>query len=156
MNLTLKQLKTNSNLKQNKTNFPKRYIKIIELFYQHFSKKEKKTRFKFKANMKNIQNPWKSTITVKSTSSNILKNFWPNDTTIANQVHISNTFNNYFSSTDQKTKVNTNQSHKYFSDLLKDGSKSSFFLFPTNKTQIQNISSFISNKSVGLNKCKNI
>ena len=65
---------------------------------------------------------------------------------------ISNILNNYFSSIANKTKVNISFSNQYFSDFLKNRSNTSFFISPTDKTEIENIiSSSDSNKSVGPN-----
>ena len=47
----------------------------------------------------------------------------------------------------EKTKENINLSYHYFSDFLKN----TFFLGPSNESQIQNISSLGSNKLVGPN-----
>ena len=64
-------------------------------------------------------------------------------------MEISNIFNNYFSSIPSKTKFNISFSHKHFSDFLKNRSNISFFVSPTDKTEIENvISSLDSNKSV--------
>ena len=109
----------------------------------------------FKANMNNIKNTWKgikSIITIKNLSSDIPKSLSSNRSTITNQVEISNVFNNYFATIAEKTKENINPSHKHFSDFLKNRHHNSFFLSPTNKSEIQNvISSPNSNKSVGPN-----
>ena len=48
----------------------------------------------------------------------------------------------------KKTKENINPSHKHFPDFLKNRTQTFFFLTPTNKSEIQNISSHDSNKSV--------
>ena len=64
-------------------------------------------------------------------------------------MEISNSFNNYFSSIASKTKLNISCSHKHFSDFLKNRSNISFFVSPTDKTEIQNVISSYSNKSVG-------
>ena len=105
--------------------------------------------------MNNIKNTWKgikSILTIKNTSSDFPKCLSSNGSTFTNQVEISNIFNNYFASIDEKTKVSINYSHKHFSDFLKDKNQTSFFLSPTNKYEIQNvISSLNSNKSVGPN-----
>ena len=67
-------------------------------------------------------------------------------------MEISNIFNNYFSSIASKTKLNVSFSHKHFSDFLKNRSSISFFISPSDKTEIENvISSLDSNKSVGPN-----
>ena len=64
------------------------------------------------------------------------------------QSRISNIFNNYFATIAEKTKENINPSTKHFSEFLKNRTQNSFFLSPTNKSEIQNImSSLDSNKS---------
>ena len=71
-------------------------------------------------------------------------------------MEISNIFNNYFSSIASKTKFNVSFSHKHFSDFLKNRSSISFFISPSDKTEIENvISSLDSNKSVGPNSIPN-
>ena len=65
-------------------------------------------------------------------------------------MEISKNFNNYFSSTASKTKLNVSFSPKHFSDFLKNRSNISFFVSPTDKTEIENVTSPLnSNKSVG-------
>ena len=100
--------------------------------------------------MNNIENTWKrinSIITIKNLSSDITKSLSSNGFNIINQVEISNVFNNYFAIIAEKTKENINPSHKHFSDFLKNRHQKSFFLSPSNKSEIQNIiSSLDSNK----------
>ena len=102
--------------------------------------------------MNNIKNTWKgikSIITIKNLSSDIPKSVSSNGPTITNQAEISNVFNNYFATIAEKTKENINPLHKNFSDFLKNRHQSFFFLSPTNKSKIQNITSLLdSNKSV--------
>ena len=67
-------------------------------------------------------------------------------------MEISNIYNSNFLSIASKTKLNILFSHKHFSDFLKNKSNISFFVSPTDKTEIENIiSSLDSNKSVGPN-----
>ena len=67
-------------------------------------------------------------------------------------MEISNIFNNYFSSIASKTKLNVSFSHKHFSDFLKNRSSISFFISPSDKIEIENVTSSLdSNKSVGRN-----
>ena len=67
-------------------------------------------------------------------------------------MEISNIFNNYFSSIASKTKLNVSFSHKHFPDFLKNRSSISFFISPSDKTEIENVTSSLdSNKSVGPN-----
>ena len=68
------------------------------------------------------------------------------------QLKYQTSFNNYFTSIAEKTKVSIDYSHKHFSNFLKDKNQNSFFLGLTNKYKIQNIIPFLnSNKSVGPN-----
>ena len=138
-------------------NFFMSNIKIIKTCCLPFLKKSKTSYYNqyFEANMNNIKNTWKgikSIITIKNKSSDFPKCLSSNGSTFTNQFQISNIFNNYFTSTAEKTKISINYSHKHFSDLLKDQSQNSFFLSSTNKYEIQIImSSLNSNKSVGTN-----
>ena len=67
-------------------------------------------------------------------------------------MEISNIYNSNFLSIASKTKLNILFSHKHFLDFLKNKSNISFFVSPTDKTEIENIiSSLDSNKSVGPN-----
>ena len=121
-------------LKQSKTNY-----------YNHY----------FEANWNSIKNTWKgikSILNIKNISAPFHKTLTVNGTTISNAMEISNIFNNYFSSIASKTKLNVSFSHKHFSDFLKNRSSISFFISPSDKTEIENvISSLDSNKSVGPN-----
>ena len=105
--------------------------------------------------MSNIENNWKGIkfiITIKSLYSDIPKSLFCNYSTITNKVEISNVFNSHFATIAEKTKENINPSSKHFSEFLKNRTQNSFFLSPTNKSEIQNmISSLDSNKSVGPN-----
>ena len=120
--------------KQSKTNY-----------YNHY----------FEANWNSIKNTWKgikSILNIKNTSADIPKTLTVDGTTISNPMEISNILNNYFSSITSKMKLNISFSHKHFSDFLKNRSNISFFVSPTDKTEIENvISSLDSNKSVGPN-----
>ena len=67
-------------------------------------------------------------------------------------MEFSNILNNHFSSITSKAKLNISFSRKHFSDFLKNRSDISFFVSPTNKTEIENvISSLDSNNSVERN-----
>ena len=109
----------------------------------------------FETKWNSIKNTWKgikSIINVKNISADVPKSLTVDGTTISNPMAISNIFNNYFSSIANKTKPNISFSHKHFSDFLKNSSNTSFFVSPTDKTEIENvISSLDSNKSVGPN-----
>ena len=131
----------------------KDYINMLSTIF-----KQSKTNYYnhyFEANRNSIKNTWKgkkSILNIKNTSADIPKSLTLDGTTISNPMEISNIFNNYFSSIASKTKLNISFSHKYFSDFLKNRSNISFFVSPTDKTEIENfISSLDSNKSVGPN-----
>ena len=121
-------------LKQSETNY-----------YNHY----------FETNWNSIKNTWKglkSLLNIKNISPEIPKTLTLDGSTISNPMEISNIFNNYFSSIVTKTKLNISFSHKHFSDFLKNRSNISFFVSPTDKTEIEDvISSLDSNKSVGPN-----
>ena len=121
-------------LKQSKTNY-----------YNHY----------FETNWNSIKNTWKdskSILNIKNISAEIPKTLSVAGTTISNPMEISDIFNNYFSSIAIKTKLYISFSHKHFSDFLKNRSNISFFVSPTDKTEIEDaISSLDSNKSVGPN-----
>ena len=112
-------------LKQSKTNY-----------YNHY----------FATNWNSIKNQrkgLKSILNIKNISAEIPKTLTVDGTTISNPIEISNIFSNYFSSIATKAKL------KHFSDFLKSRSNISFFVSPTDKTEIENvISSLDSNKSV--------
>ena len=109
----------------------------------------------FETNWNSIKNTWKglkSILNIKNISAEIPKTLTVDGTTISNPMEISNIFNNYLSSIASKTKLNISFPHKHFSDFLKNKSNISFFVSPTDKTEIENIiSSLDSNKSVGPN-----
>ena len=63
-----------------------------------------------------IKNTWKgikSILNIKSISADIPKSLTVDGTTISNSMAISNTFNSYFSSIANKTKLNISFSHKH-------------------------------------------
>ena len=109
----------------------------------------------FETNWNSIKNTWKGLkfiLNIKNISAEIPKTLTTDSTTISNPMEISNIFNNYFSSIATKTKLNISFSHKHFSYFLKNRSNISFFVSPTDKTEIEDvISSLDSNKSVGPN-----
>ena len=121
-------------LKQNKTNYFNYY---------------------FESNWSSIGNTWKgikSIITVKDISADFHKSLSVDGATISNPLAISDIFNSYFYSIACKTKLTISFSHKHFSDFLKNRSNISFFVRPTDKSEIENIiSSLDSNKLVGPN-----
>ena len=102
--------------------------------------------------MNNIKNTWIKYITSKNTSD-FPKCLYSNSSTFTNQLENSNIFNNYFASFAEKTKVSINYIlTQTFFDFLKDKNQNSFFLSPTSKYEVQNItSSLSSNKTVGPN-----
>ena len=100
--------------------------------------------------IKNTSKGIKSIITIKDISADIAKSLSVDDATISNPLAISDIFINYFSSIANKTKLNISFSHEHFSDFLQNRSNISFFISPTDKTEIENIiSSLDSNISVG-------
>ena len=108
-------------------------------------KKVNKYKLKFKTKLWNsIKNTWKgikSIITIKDILADIPKSISVDCVTISNPLAISDIFNNYFSSTADKTKLDISFSHKYFSDFLENRSHIFFFISPTDKTEIENITS---------------
>ena len=68
---------------------------------------------------------------------NNVKNTWKElGLIITNKVETSNIFNNYFATIAEKVKVNINLSLKNISGFLKSRTQNSFFLSPTNKSEI--------------------
>ena len=118
-------------LKQSKTNY-----------FNHY----------FESNWNSIKNTWKgikSIITIKDFSTDIPKSLSVDGATISNPLAISNIFNNYFSLIAGKMKLGISFSHKHFYNFLKNRSNISFFISPTDNSEIENIiSSLDSNKSV--------
>ena len=110
------------------------------------------------SNWNSIKNTWKdikSIITIKDFSADIPKSLSVDGATISNPLAISNIFNNYFSLIAGKMKLGISFSHKHFSNFLKNRSNISFFISPTDKSEIENIiSSLDSNKSVGPNSIR--
>ena len=69
---------------------------------------------------------------------------------IDNPERIANTFNNYFSTTGEKTQAKIKHSHKMYTDYLSNKNPDTFFLSPTNKEEFKFIlSSLDINKSTG-------
>ena len=67
-----------------------------------------------------------------------------------NQERIANIFNDYFSTTGEKTQAKIKHSHKNYTDYFTNENPDSFFLSPTNKEEIKIIFSFLDiNKSTG-------
>ena len=96
----------------------------------------------FETNWNRIKNTWKGLkfiLNVKNNSAEILKTLTVDGTTISNLMEISNIFNYYFSSIASKMKLNISFSCNYFKDFLKNRSNISFFLSPTDKTEIENV-----------------
>ena len=96
----------------------------------------------FETNWNRIKNTWKGLkfiLNVKNNSAEILKTLTVDGTTISNLMEISNIFNYYFSSIASKMKLNISFSCQHFKDFLKNRSNISFFLSPTDKTEIENV-----------------
>ena len=102
--------------------------------------------------MNSVKDTWKgikSILNIKNISTEIPKTLTVDGTTISNPMEFSNILNNYFSSITSKAKLNISFSRKHFSDFLKNRSDISFFVSPTDKTEIENvISSLDSNNFV--------
>ena len=64
---------------------------------------------------------------------------------------MSHIFNNYFTSTAEKTKSRLKLSAKHYTDYLSDTNTNSLFLTPTDKNEISFISSLDYHKSSGPN-----
>ena len=105
----------------------------------------------FESNWNSIKNTWKgikSIITIKDFSTDIPKSLSVDGATISNPLPISNIFNNYFSSIAGKTKLNISF-FNIFLTFLRIDLIFSFFISPTDKSEIENIiSSLDSNKLV--------
>ena len=120
-------------------------------------KKSKQAYYdKFDKNWNNIKNTWKgikSLISLKTNASSVpIVLSLGNGDTITNPYNIANTFNNYFASIAETTKIIIKYSHKHFPDYLLNESSSTVFLQPTVKEEIANIiSSHYSNKISGPN-----
>ena len=108
----------------------------------------------FESNWNRIKNTWKgikSILTIKDFSADIPKSLSVDGTTISNSLAISDIFNNYFSSIAGKTKLNISF-FNIFLTFLRIDLIFSFFISPTDKSEIENIiPSLDSNKSVGPN-----
>ena len=106
----------------------------------------------FQRNWNDIKNTWKRIkclISLKTVASSVLTVLpLDNGDTITNPYDITNTFNNYFASIAETTKMSIKCSHKHFSDYLSNESSSTLFLQPSDKEEITNIiSSLNSNKA---------
>ena len=110
------------------------------------------------SNWNSIRNTWKgikSIITIKDFSTDIPKSLSVDGATISNPLPISDIFNNYFSSIAGKTKLNISF-FNIFLTFLRIDLIFSFFISPTDKSEIENIiPSLDSNKSVGPNSIPN-
>ena len=125
------------------------------LLYRRKANRRSKTKTScnnyFETYWNNIKNTWKgikSLISIKTVASSaptvLLRD---NGNTITNPYDTANTFNNYFASIAETTKINIKYSHKHFPDYLKEE-----FLKPTIKEEIGNIVfSRNSNKGSGSN-----
>ena len=103
----------------------------------------------FEKNWKNIKNTWKgikSLISLKTVAASIPTVLsLDNGDTVTNPYDIANTFNNYFASIAETTKKSIKDSHKHFSDYLSNESISTLSLQPTDREEIVNIISSLSN-----------
>ena len=109
----------------------------------------------FESNWNKIRNTWKrikTIISIKNITTTIHHSIEFNKRTITDPTAMSNVFNNYFTSTAEKTKSNIKFSPKYYTAYLSNTNTNLFFLTPTEKNQISFvISSLDSHKSSGPN-----
>ena len=114
----------------------------------------------FELNINNMKKTWKgikSIISIKTATSNTPNLLSHNNEVVNNPIKIANIFNNYFSSIGEKTQAKIRFSKKHFSDYLQQNNKNSFFITPTDSSEINLIiSSLSNNKSTGPNSipCK--
>ena len=111
------------------------------------------TRF-FQEIIKDIKNMWKGTKKVIS-SNNSSHNFpiaiTVNNETITNPSDIANTFNNYIAKVAIDIQFSNRFSNKKYFDYLPPLNIESFFITPTDSTEVSNISSLNQDKSDGPN-----
>ena len=106
----------------------------------------------FENNLKNLKNTWKSIKSIpfiKSFTSNspmLLLTYQNNN--IDNPERIVNIFNNYFSTTGEKTQAKIKHSHKNYTAYLWNENPDSFFVSPTNKDKIKIIHSYLDTVSL--------
>ena len=109
----------------------------------------------FESNWNNIRNTWKgikTIISIKNITTIIPHSIEFNNRTITDPTTMSNVLNNYFFSIAEKTKSNIKFSPKHYTDYLSSTNTNTFFLTPTDKTEISFIiSSLVSHKSSGPN-----
>ena len=73
----------------------------------------------------NIKNTWKgikSLFTLKDISTSVPRALKHNNKTVTNPVEITEIFNKHFVSVAEKTRANSNYSHKHFSEYLENNS----------------------------------
>ena len=120
-------------------------------------KKSKQNYFEqfFKSNLSNTKNIWKcirSLIAIKHSSASNLHMLRHEDVTVTDPLYIANIFNDYFSSTAEKTKANIKFSNISFQVFLHHPNEESLFIAPTEAHEISLIiSSLNSNRSTGPN-----
>ena len=108
----------------------------------------------FESNWNNIKNSLKEIkniiISIKNIRTTILHSTEFNNRAITDPTAMSNVFNNYFTSIAEKTTSNIKFSPKHYSDYLSNTNTNTFFLTPTDKTEISFIiPSLDCNKSSG-------
>ena len=103
----------------------------------------------------NIKNTWKGIKTVlliKNITTAVPHSIECNSRTVTYPTVMSNVFNNYYTCIAKKTNSNIKSSPKHYTDYLSYTKTSTFFLTPTDKTEISFIiSSLDSHKSSGPN-----
>ena len=104
----------------------------------------KKEYFKifFNENKNNIKATWigiKKVININNKASSMTKLILDNGKSISDPVEISNGFNDFFSSIGKKVQNSVPFSHKKFSDFLNVQNSNSFFISPTNASEIADI-----------------
>ena len=108
----------------------------------------------FKKNLNNLKNKWKgirSLIAIKHSPASNIHMLANKRATVTDPLHIANIFDDYFSSTAEKTKANIKFSNKSFQDFLHHPNEQSIFITPTDAHEVNIISSLNSDKSTGPN-----
>ena len=128
----------------------KNYRNMLSILMKN-SKRNYFTKF-FENNLRNLKNTWKSIksiLFIKSFTSNspMLLLTYQNDN-IDNPERIANIFNNYFSTTGEKTQAKTKHSRKNYTDYFSNENPDSFFLSPANKDKIKIILSYLDTKNL--------
>ena len=113
-------------------------------------RKSKQNHFNkyFSDNIKNLRETWKgikSIIQTKNTSDSLPTCIFDKDVSITDPTHIANTFNSFFSSVGETLQSKIHSSHLSFTRYLKNPNIHSFFISPTDSTEIYNLISNLKN-----------